>query len=292
MTALNRLSTSNCAAIDPAISGGRIAQAGTQDSERISWIQVPSNSASTPNRTSAQASEVYVPVVDDRLLDESSIEARLLASETECRKIRLLNWNLKEQNQGLLSELDLRDQKLKIVLERRRLDKETYSSMIDQTKTERDYAESQIKMLNRSLEDCKEKIFKMQPMAHLTDRQIADQYHGLCASIADWAEVSFGDIENLLAISRHANLDSTQREMLHSYLYVHGEISVVNFYPEAGDVMIRYFIFRHLYETILREGRFFPSLSAEYESFVDCIGHEMTLLSPPRGNSKFRDLVS
>lgn len=144
-------------------------------------------------------------------------------------------------------------------------------------------AKADIQHLEKCLDGCKEQIFKMQPLQHMTDSEIADQYRLLCESISDWTDNHFGDCENSFGRLQECCGEEISGKLIHKYLVQDGQINVVRKYPLAGSTMITFLIHRHLYQSILRENLCYPSLDEKCEDFVSFMENEMRHNEPRRG---------
>lgn len=144
-------------------------------------------------------------------------------------------------------------------------------------------AKADIQHLNRCLDDCKERIFKMQPLEHMTDSEIANQYRTLCESISDWTDGQFGDYDNPLSLLDVCPGKETPGKLVHEYLIRDHLLEVAKKYPSAACAMITYLIHRHVYQSVLREDLCFPGLDGKCEDFVSFIANAMRNNEPRRG---------
>ncbi len=144
-------------------------------------------------------------------------------------------------------------------------------------------AKSDIQHLEKCLDDCKERIFKMQPLEHLTDSEVAEQYRTLCESISDWTDSQFGDYDIPLSMLEACFGTGTPARLVHAYLVPDRLMEVAKKYPNAACPIITYLIHRHVDQSILREDLCFPGLDPTCEEFVSFMANAMKNNKPSRG---------
>ena len=146
-------------------------------------------------------------------------------------------------------------------------------------------AKAEGRLWQKSLEECKERIFRIQPLEHTTDAKLAGQYRSLCDAIEDWADSHFGEFDNLLAGTETIVWSENCLKILKACLYAGGGMRIVLDYPHAGGVMLRFFILRYLHEFLLHEDRVCAGLPVQYQKFIRGIENGMNDLEPRRGTS-------
>ena len=69
---------------------------------------------------------------------------------------------------------------------------------------ELEYVMEERKNLEAALEECKGKLWALQPVQPASELDLVDTYGGLCDAVEDWVEEEFGDVEDLAkAIKAH-----------------------------------------------------------------------------------------
>ncbi|KIV84784.1 hypothetical protein PV11_00542 [Exophiala sideris] len=161
------------------------------------------------------------------------------------------------------------------------------TTLLQKRNTELDGAHSEIRLLKKDLEDCKERIFAMQPVQGMSDTQLLDAYNGLCRNIEEWVETCFDEVDN--ALIRMA--DAQKRDKKDSLVWLFFpriELQAIAENNSMDKPMLMSFIFRVLYDHILMMDIPVPGLPRDCEvilnSLTDCIGK----VHPAKG--KFVDL--
>lgn len=218
-----------------------------------------------------------------RAAEHSSVaknDDNYLKLRSELKRATQLNANLKEHVKCAETSLDLANQQqnaLQIMLEEYEQREQSKNGDLVQ-------AQAEIQHLKGCLDDCKERIFKMQPLEHMTDTDIAEQYRCLCESIADWTDTHFGDYDEPFSRLQACMSREIPARLIHEYLLQGKRIEMVQKYPTTGCTMITFLIHRHVHQSILRETLCYPSLGAQCEEFVSFITNAMRQNEPRRGN--------
>ncbi len=203
-----------------------------------------------------------------------------LKLQSELKRVIRLNADLKEHARCAEAELKLASQQqnaLDTMLANYELREQSKNGDLVQ-------AQAEIRHLKDCLDDCKERIFKMQPLEHMTDTDIAEQYRSLCESVADWTDTRFGDFDHPFSRLHTCMGREVPAKLIHDYLIQGKKMELAQKYPSAGCTMITFLICRHLYQTILRETLCYPSLDPQCEEFVSFIANAMRQNEPRRGN--------
>jgi hypothetical protein len=146
-------------------------------------------------------------------------------------------------------------------------------------------AENDNKHLERCLEDCKHRIFEMQPIEHMTDAQIAEQYVALCEAISDWTDQQFGEVDNPLEATEEVAQQGTARRLIEKCLVRTGGLDIARTHPSSGCIILTSFIHMFLHRAILHEKIFWPGLSPAWQDFAFFMEGGMRTLQPTRGDA-------
>ena len=146
-------------------------------------------------------------------------------------------------------------------------------------------AETETAQLRKDLEDCKERIFRLQPQTQMSDAQIGRQYHDLCETIADWVDSDFADFEGYLQTLSWCSLPMDIAKFLSNVAFADGEWAVVKNHPSAELSITRYIIHAFLHEFVLAAGRWFVGIDETAETLLSSIEDGMRKLLPKRGES-------
>ena len=136
--------------------------------------------------------------------------------------------------------------------------------------------------LRQNLEDCKEQIFKMQPMACLTDSQIGLMYSGLCDTIQVWVATTFADIDDGLMTLLSGDHDGVGAKAV-KMLMRQEEIALTITHPVVDNNILGMFVLRYLHETVLKPERIYPGVNKALGKILKGIMNGMKTLDPPRG---------
>lgn len=125
-------------------------------------------------------------------------------------------------------------------------------------------AQAEISALRKDLEDCKGRIFAMQPVQGMTDTQLLDLYRDLCQNIEDCVETCFDDVDNALISMANAQQTESRGSLVLSH-FVLSELEATVVHSSIDKPMLGSFIFRVLYDGILKEDLPVPGLPEECE---------------------------
>jgi hypothetical protein len=146
-------------------------------------------------------------------------------------------------------------------------------------------AENDIVHLEKCLNDCKDRIFEMQPIEHMTDAQVAEQYVTLCEAVSDWTDQQFGELDDPLEAINDVMQRGTTRQVIKKCLVSTGDLDIARTDPLSGCIVLTSFIYQFLHQSILQETIFFPGLSPAWENFVSFMEGGMRTLQPARGDA-------
>lgn len=215
----------------------------------------------------------YISKIDALENHEKQLKARLQDKEGCIRQFQKYTQELEEQI---------------------REGKQEYSELIARSKSkiahgDQMLAETQKKMasLSKDLEDCKERIFSMQPVQGMTDAQLVELFNNLCRNIEDWVETSFGDVEDaIMTMAKTPDVEGGQH-WVHVVLNQR-ELWTVNHDPSTDKVMLASFIFRMLYKHFLRDQRLIPGLPESCHTLLSHLIKAAGNLQPTNGKSSVK----
>lgn len=146
------------------------------------------------------------------------------------------------------------------------------------------FAKAENQHLRDCLEDCKNRIFQLQAVQHLTDEEIAKRYHDFCAQIEDWVDETLGDavpfLDGLPAVHRQSSI----YPVLRGYLAIHGEWEVFKKHEESIEIVTTiYIVHRHFQEHFLREKIYCPGIPPKFECFFRSMRQIMSKSKTDRG---------
>jgi hypothetical protein len=133
-----------------------------------------------------------------------------------------------------------------------------------------------------NLEDCKERIFKMQPLQAMTDDQISNAYRSLCESIDTWVATGFADVtgglNTMMAImcSKDAAYDMTR--------YIQPvQVELAQQFPLVDNVLLGKLFFAQVYHKLLNPRRMSPGISKSLESDLHALVDGLKRVQPAKG---------
>ena len=147
-------------------------------------------------------------------------------------------------------------------------------------------ARSENKLLKASLEECKDRIFSMQPAQGLSDIQLQNAYTDLCNSIEYWVEEQFDEVENVIRSIVHAGTRGDDPHVVWDHI-TQPDYDAVKLEPELNNALLVALLSQHLYSQFLAPERVYPGLPDTTESCLRDIIHGITNLHPSKGKQKF-----
>jgi hypothetical protein len=200
-------------------------------------------------------------------------------STTEAERTAALISNLKEEAQYTRDDLQRayrRIEKLEVDLAQTQQRESSKHGQLLQ-------AESEMQHLHKCLDDCKDRIFKTQPMEHMTDAQVVEEYVTLCEAMSDWTDQQFGELDDPFETIDEVMQRGTNTEVIEEYLVSTGGLDIARTHPLSGCIVLTSFLHLFLHQVILQEKIFFPGLILAWESFVSFMKGGMSTLQPTRG---------
>ena len=135
--------------------------------------------------------------------------------------------------------------------------------------------------LAKNLENCKDRIFNMQPVEGMADTQLRDNYTQVCNGVEYWVENHFSEVDSLiLRISVAEDTEPTNIAKVH---LMPEDAEVVQQNPDIELAMLQSLISRHLFSNLLAPQRIFPGLDENAEFWLSEIFEGMRLLKPAKG---------
>ena len=164
---------------------------------------------------------------------------------------------------------------------------ENETRKLGEAKKELREVKAQLSCTTANLEDCKEKIFNLQPFDHKSDNQICAAYRSLCESIADWVNDNFSDVENIEATIAMVMTNALPDD-LHKF-FARTETAGSFISTVAETAIVQSIVFSHLYWQILDPSMCRPGVPSDLADFLNDLENGMRGLQPRRGTtpSKF-----
>jgi hypothetical protein len=241
-------------------------------------VHQPAPSASKPLTPST--AEVHPPFILSHLNDKPIPDRLNHLSRSEVEYHTALNANLKEQ---ALSNAELQKAYQKI--------EKLQADLVEAQKREQSkggqllQAQNEVQHLKTCLDDCKDQIFRMQPIEYMTDSQIGEQYVALCEAISDWTDRQFGELEDpISAIAKIMNRPDTA-QVIDEFFVGTGYLQIASYYPSLGCIILTVFIHLYWHHAVLHEEIFFPGLNPAWQGLVSFVEHGMRTSQPSRGNT-------
>jgi hypothetical protein len=147
--------------------------------------------------------------------------------------------------------------------------------------------EEEYRNLERSLRECREQIFSLQPVESTTEQQIREQYDSLCKSIQNWVKAGFlcsdDFVESFVKANFEAERNALARELL-SVLCDGISQETLGLYPLTAVNFLCCLVQRHLDRRVLNVGNTFPGLDKSLCDAIEHIGDGIRdLRRPQRG---------
>ena len=139
--------------------------------------------------------------------------------------------------------------------------------------------------LQKSLEDCKTTIFRLQPPEEAPDTAVIQMYADLRDAIEEWVEKNFADEPKLLVDFRDVDFTDREQKLLKGYIEDHGEVNIAPRYPDSYIAMAQLVVDRHFYNFFFDPMLITPGLDARSQNFVSEVEKAIEKLQPRRGMS-------
>jgi hypothetical protein len=223
--------------------------------------------------------------LDDKNRGLRNGEKRL---EADVRRLRDVNKDLESKHRVLLHQNEMAAYNARE--DARRLaekNPDTGKSQTESTNLKRqlDKTMKEHEALNKKLEECKARLFKMQPVQLFTEDEICQQYTGLCGAIDDWAEESFGHVDDLDLRQVLTPLQNTGAVWDHIEHYVKkpGVLELLSRRDDSNFHVVQYLIVRIIYEQLWEKTMWLPGMQSRDQQLLEGIIESMRYLKPLRG---------
>ena len=133
-------------------------------------------------------------------------------------------------------------------------------------------------MLSRCQQDltaCQDDLFKLQPRAQVSDADIAEEFNEVCHGIASWVDEEITLYEDSHPRTSSLDLFSGGKDPKAARL--------LQKYPEAGDLWVKYEIHRCLEQMVFGKDVYLLGLPLEMKHALQEAGHCMASSNPPKG---------
>lgn len=139
--------------------------------------------------------------------------------------------------------------------------------------------EAELRFRNEELRACKDDLFRLQPMSHVPDSKIAEQFESLDDAVSTWIDAQ---------VARHADRWQQQYPDIPPRFFLHGgnpyiKELLTNYADTAGEHIIHCVLQRQLYKRLFNE-KIYLFGSGKEVAILEVIEKEMQQLQPPRGN--------
>ena len=143
----------------------------------------------------------------------------------------------------------------------------------------------EIQKLTANLDDCKDKIFHLQPVQHMTDTDIAEDYERLRNAVEDLADLYFSGHEP--SWRRLCQSDWAQwAHNISNKAFDTSSMKLVGVFQEVSITMASYFLFSTLQHQLLRSCDFSNGLNSEMSIALKRLVRSMEhLTDPPRSKT-------
>lgn len=121
--------------------------------------------------------------------------------------------------------------------------------------------------ITQALQECKEKIFELQPQPELADLEIGDYYERLNEMIKDWVDNDFDEMTDFLGNIEIDSLEPSPGRIL-EHIFTREEIEITRQSRTAHMFGLEYLIHAFLAIRVFWPENLAPSLPSEYEDFL------------------------
>lgn len=162
---------------------------------------------------------------------------------------------------------------------------EEKNQIISALKGKFDAATAENGVLLANLDDCKERIFRLQPFEAKSDTDIASLYEGLCETVTALVAELFDRGDDVGAIANGTAAVTAKFVLEHGQSSGYGDkmAAILKVKPLADEVMLSSVIVRYLSREILSGGGLCLGLDRDTEEFVYGIMNGLCQLEPSKG---------
>jgi hypothetical protein len=141
--------------------------------------------------------------------------------------------------------------------------------------------------LRAALEDCKNRIFNMQPIDKVTDADITRKHEELREAIGNWVD---SELERATGFLKAASLELLGPGFAYFHrAFLGGDIGVVEGFPDAKGLLTEMVIKEFLMDNILKSSVHFLGLDDTIENFLSGVRNNMQNQAATSG--KFGSLI-
>jgi hypothetical protein len=142
-----------------------------------------------------------------------------------------------------------------------------------------------IHALEASLDDCKKRIFALQPFEGPADGELSTSFKGLLNSIEDWLDINFGDVQSAIPrLSVSVNERSSALRLGH--FFKDDELVAIQRFPNVSHSMLGSFILRSLARYVFGDSILIPGLSPDCQCLLSNLIKAMNRLQPAKGTNR------
>lgn len=150
------------------------------------------------------------------------------------------------------------------------------------TRCELAQSQKQIAFLNSNLEDCKERIFAIQPAQGMSDNQLLDLYKPICEGIEEWLHLYCGDIVDTIVFMANAQAQEKSSSWVW-LLFCEEELQNTLNHQPIDKAMLASFVFRIMHSQILRKSCPMAGLGVESEKILNTLTRSIAKIQPAKG---------
>ena len=140
---------------------------------------------------------------------------------------------------------------------------------------------SNISKLQRDLQICRDDLFRVQPLAHISDTEIQRRYEEISQQISNWVDNAISISE--ARIGSETNLFRTKSRCI---------ADLFNTIPNAGEYLLVAMIHHHITEWIFGEQVYLFGLQSQAIDLLQRAEKAMASLEPHRGPASVDSLLS
>lgn len=150
-----------------------------------------------------------------------------------------------------------------------------FATLYHEATQNKDAMEAQVNTLQKSLDACKDDLFRLQPVAQTPDTEILEDFESLIQHIRHWIEVEIDIFEKKYLQARN--------EVLFSADGNDDVARVLQRFPQVGEYLVRSVIHHYLQTHMLGEGVYFLGLPEDFIYILQDVEQSMAQLQPQRG---------
>ncbi len=146
-------------------------------------------------------------------------------------------------------------------------------------------AYDKVHALEVSLDDCKKRIFALQPFEGPADGELSTSFKGLLSSIEDWLDMNFGDVQS--AIPRlSVSVDERSTALCLRHFFEDNELVAIQRFPNVSHSMLGSFILRSLANFVFQDRILIPGLDPDRQRLLSDLTKAMNRLQPAKGTNR------